>query len=79
MKKYLLYDIKMKFVDTRVILKRQHIAICRDGKQEKYGQLMSKVYGRLYNTEITHLISIDCREITAEEYKQLKTQIEEEI
>lgn len=79
MKKYLLYDIKMKFVDTRVILKRQHIAICGDGKQEKHGKLMSKVYGRLYNTEITHLISIDCEEVTEDRYKQLKTQIEEEI
>lgn len=76
---YLVYQIRWKFANTRVILKQYHVAKCGDGKQEKHAKLIEKTYRQVYNTDITHLISIDCEEVNEEMYKHYKDKYEEAI
>ncbi|MGG0454678.1 hypothetical protein [Bacillus mycoides] len=77
MKRYFKYIIRMKFIGTRTVLKRYHLAQVTEGKQAKHSSLIDKAYSDLYNTRTTRLISIDCEEITEEKYNRLKIQYEE--
>lgn len=79
MKRYFKYIIRMKFIGTRTVLKRYHLAQVTEGKQDKHSSLMDKTYSDLYNTRATQLISIDCQEITEKKYNELKIQYEEAI
>ncbi|MGG0648534.1 hypothetical protein ABE083_16970 [Bacillus mycoides] len=77
MKRYFKYTIRMKFTGTRTVLKRYHLAQVTEGKQAKHSSLIDKAYSDLYNTRTTQLISIDCEEVTAKKYNELKKVLEE--
>ncbi|MFK4377684.1 hypothetical protein ABH948_003091 [Bacillus sp. RC218] len=77
MKRYYLYTVKMKFIGTRTVLKRYHLAQVTEGKQDKHSNLIDKTYADLYNTRTTQLVSILCEEITEGKYSRLKIQYEE--
>ncbi|MFA2691721.1 hypothetical protein [Bacillus mycoides] len=77
MKKYFNYTIQMKFVGTRTVLKRYHLAKVTEGKETKHLSLMDKIYSGLYNTRTTQLISIKCEEVTEKKYNELKRELEE--
>ncbi|SDZ84962.1 hypothetical protein SAMN04488146_101299 [Bacillus nitratireducens] len=79
MKNYYIYTIRMKFIGTRTVLKRYHLAQITNGKEDKHSSLMDKTYSDLYNTRTTQLISIDCKEITGRKYNELKIQYDEAI
>ncbi|ASK14212.1 hypothetical protein SAMN04488576_10423 [Bacillus sp. cl25] len=74
MKRYFKYTIRMKFIGTRTVLKRYHLAQVTEGKEAKHSSLMDKTYSDLYNTRTTQLISINCEEITEAKYNRLKIQ-----
>lgn len=77
MKKYFNYTIRMRFVGTRTVLKRYHLAKVTEGKEDKHLSLMDKIYSDLYNTRTTQLISISCKEVTERKYNELKRELEE--
>ncbi|MED0989363.1 hypothetical protein [Bacillus nitratireducens] len=78
MKRYFFkYTIRMKFIGTRTVLKRYHLAQITEGKQDKHSNLIDKIYNDLYNTRTTQLISIDCDEVTEKKYNGLKRELEE--
>ncbi|MGE7864916.1 hypothetical protein ACQKNO_01350 [Bacillus paramycoides] len=72
MKRYLHYIIKWRFKNTETVLIGHHIASCGEGKQEQHGQLIRKAYRGLYDTDITHLVGINCTEVSEGEYTLLK-------
>ncbi|WP_176580992.1 hypothetical protein [Bacillus thuringiensis] len=71
-KAYLHYLVRWRFTGTDTTLLTHHVAACRDGKQLQHGQLVKENYMRLYDSGITSLVSIDCKEVTEGEYTLLK-------
>ncbi|PDZ88904.1 hypothetical protein CON47_25675 [Bacillus thuringiensis] len=71
-KTYLHYLVRWRFTGTDTTLLTHHIAACREGKQDEHIRLIKDVYRQVYDSGITYLISIDCKEISEGEYTLLK-------
>ncbi|MFJ7761973.1 hypothetical protein [Bacillus toyonensis] len=72
MKRYLHYIIKWRFKNTDSILIGHHIASYGEGKQDEHIRLVKDTYRQVYDSGITSLVSIDCKEVSEGEYTLLK-------
>ncbi|WP_242805896.1 hypothetical protein [Bacillus sp. CCB-MMP212] len=73
-KAYLHYTVRWCFEGLPTVLLTHHIASCGDGKQIEHKANLTAAYMRLYDSGITSLVSIDCREVDECEYTLLKQQ-----
>ncbi|PEA89814.1 hypothetical protein CON71_10585 [Bacillus thuringiensis] len=71
-KTYLHYTVRWRFKNTDNILIGHHIAACGVNKQDEHIRLIKDAYRQVYDSGITYLISIDCKEISEGEYTLLK-------
>ncbi|MCP1398049.1 hypothetical protein J3D61_004442 [Bacillus cereus] len=71
-KTYLHYTVRWRFKNTDNILIGHHIAACGVNKQDEHIRIIKDAYRQVYDSGITYLISIDCKEISEGEYTLLK-------
>ncbi|OTZ86506.1 hypothetical protein BK789_23530 [Bacillus thuringiensis serovar darmstadiensis] len=71
-KTYLHYTVRWRFKNTDNILIGHHIAACGVNKQDEHIRLIKDAYRQVYDSGITYLISIYCKEISEGEYTLLK-------